>query len=81
MKEDFIKSALLGTAKYTPTYQLDGTDLATLIPSDDKEDAFLKQAASAFLYLEAGQQAAKKQFLNQAFEGNIEPTFFWWRIL
>ena len=49
MKEDFIKSALLGTAKYTPTYQLDGTDLSTLIPSDDKEDAFLKQAASAFL--------------------------------
>jgi len=72
MSEELIKAALLGTDKYLPKYHLEGTDLPALIKEGDKEAIFLKQAASAFIYKEAGQQAGKQNFVDQAYVGELE---------
>jgi len=72
MTEELIKAALLGIDKYLPKYHLEGTDLPALIQEGDKEAVFLKQAASAFLYKEAGQQVGKQSFVGQAYVGEVE---------
>jgi predicted nucleic acid-binding protein len=57
IQQEIIKTALLGTDKYQfkPVDALEEISVKVLARKADKEDAFLKNAAVAFLYEECGQ--------------------------
>jgi hypothetical protein len=71
--EQLVNAALLGTDKITPDYHFADASLAQRLTETgaDREDVFLRQAAAAFLYEEAGRTTVSTPVEEQEFRGAI----------
>ena len=69
--EQLVNAALLGTDKITPEYTFANAALAQRLTDTgaDREDTFLRQAAAAFLYEEAGQPTTQLPMPEQEYRG------------